>query len=500
MEPHMTVSYNYAYVKLLFGHRLLSYTSNQDEWVSMNKQQVHQYVLEQISGTATGRQEAKKLLVYSFAVAAAAAVIVLATDPTNTTVIVLAISTLFAGIPFGVASQRITLGMSLSRKQLRLTRFLIGKKGYLSPKDHVMHDHADLFAIASNLVCHDKFLAPGSSAAAWHTYGLLHDSPSIAAYTGWYGDNQPVIFLYGDVKELTALTTDVWDLGHIRTMTKTDHERFAQTAAGWKRQQLLPIALAYAPLPPSADPAQMTISDLAKNCTLLGAIGVTGSLGEDQQVVIAPAEAVRRATAAQVVITLSLVFYAGLSAIFAQVFNQAPVMQAVHLIVFSLFLSPLLLAVYSWDRPPKVSRKQPFASLLWASILIAVISFGAVLLYRYSVSSLNVTNQLLVESSMSAVGVLTLGLCLLAQLIASRTSGKLVFKPAYNPLFLLACSSGLLLVLIAAYTTGPVLLGGAMLAIGASLTFCAVHELKTYADRHHTREHIVELLKNVAPH
>lgn len=460
----------------------------------MNQRHVHQYVLEQITGTAKARQEARKLLVSCFVVSTVIAVGIFATGPTNSSVLALAIATLIAGIPFGAAAQRVTLGLSLSREQLQLKRFLIGKKGYVNPKNHVLHDHADLFAIASNLVCYEKFLAPASSAAAWHTYGVLTDAPTIAACIGWYGDNKPVVFLYGGHRELVELTTDVWDLGHVRSKGESDVERFNQTAAGWKRQQLIPLALAYAPLPASADPNKLSTQDVAGNCILLGGLGVTGSLGNEQAVAISPSQAVKRSTAAQAVITLSLVFYTAFSVIVAQLLGQPPAVLAIHLLVFSLFISPLLLAVYSWDRTPKAARKLSPSSLVWASMLIAGLSLGSTLLYRYSINSLDTLYRPLVQSSIAAVGILTLGLCMLLQLIVSRTSGRLVFKAGYNPLFLLASASSLLVVLIIAYATGPLLLGGSLLAIGATLVFGVLHEIKAYADRHHTRDHILELL------
>lgn len=457
-------------------------------------------MLEQITGATKARQEAKKLLLSCFAVSVAVAGGIFVTGPTTSSVIALAVGTLFAGIPFGILAQRVTLSLSLSREQLRLKRFLIGKKGYVGPKNHVLHDHADLFAIASNLVCYEKFLAPASSAAAWHTYGVLTNAPAVAACIGWYGDNQPVVFMYGGHQELVELATDVWDLGHVRRKGKGDVERFSQTAAGWKHQQLIPVALAYAPLPANADPSKLSTHELAGNCILLGAVGVTGSLGNEQTIAISPDQAVKRSTSAQAVITLSLVFYAGLSVFTARSLDQPPTLQAIHLFVFNLFLSPLLLAVYSWDRPSKAARKRSFSNLAWTSLLIACLGLGSALLYRSSISSLDTAHQPIIQSSIAAVGILTFGLCLLLQLAISRTSGKFVFRAGYNPLFLLASASSLLVILIVAYGTGPLLLGGSLLAIGASLLFCVIHEIKAYADRHHTRDHLVELLKTSTLH
>lgn len=465
----------------------------------MNKRQVHQYVLEHIAGSLKARADSRPVLGIVLGISVVGSIIVWLSGTDSNPTTGLAICTLLSGLPLGVIAQRNTLRIALSRESLRLKRFLIGNKGYVAPKDHVLHQHADLFAIAANLVCQEPYFAPQSNAAAWHTYSVISDMPGIAAYVGWYGNNtQPLVFLFGDLAELTELSTDLWDLGHVRKFTAGDTQRFTETARGWKRQQLLTVGLAYATLPKTADPTNLTTNDLQENCVLLGALGLESNRGYQQNIPLNPTASVALATKLQATASLALVFISVLSSMASRLFGVPVAINMLLLLTVSVFITPLLFAVFSWDQATKrknVSHSS-IATLMWNGLALAVISYGTYVLYLYWQNAPGAAHGSAAHQTGAAITVLTFGLCMLIHVSLNRlnTKQKLTLSLA-NPLFLLAWSSSFLLILIVSYGTGPLLLGGIVLAIGAALFYGSIHELKSYADRHHSREHILELLK-----
>lgn len=463
----------------------------------MNPERTHRYVLEYVTGAAHTKSELNRLLAYGFAAAAAGSLIVLVTDGTaSDRSLGLAAGLLLAGIPLGPLLQRLTLRIAISRDSLRLRRFMIGRKGYIAPKNHVMHEHADLFAAACNLVCHEPFLAPGSSAAAWHTFEPVVGLPGVAACIGWFGDSaQPTIFLYGDLAGLLGVTNDIWDLGHIRKFTALDKKTYVDTAAGWKRQQLIPAALASAPMPAHADPHRLTSQDINGNVTLLGAVGLEGSRGLGASFPISPAGVLRDGTMNSLAVTAALVTAVGLSAISQWLLGIPPFLTFSQIVIFKFVIEPLLVIAFNWDRAMKhVPEPAGMAArAAWGGSIIGTLSLLSYLLYGYLDKGLALETGSLSQRSAAAVAVLSFGLGLLLRIVLERRGRSRLQD--HNPLFALAWASGLLLVLLLAYLTGPILLSGLGLAISAACGYGLLHELQGYAERHHSREHILELLK-----
>jgi len=461
---------------------------------------IHQYVLEQLTGSIEARRNTMRQLRILFGMSVVSALVVFLVNPSSSLHIGLAVSLLIGSAPFGVIAQRLTLKFVVARENLHLARFLIGKKGYVAPKDHVLHENADLFSIAANLVCQEPFLSPTNNAAAWHTFGTLTNIPDVAVYTGWFGNSsQPCAFLYGEVDALLDLSHDIWDLGHVRKITDSDKQRFNQTAAGWKRQQLVPVGLAYATLPAKIDPNSISSDDISGHTILLGSLGVEGSLGTANFLPLAPSQSIIRANLAQATITLSLALLSIVSVLGDTIFGLPISVHPLHILAFGIFLSPLLLAVYSWDRaikPSKFHKSPSLGDSMWNATIITGISYGMYALYLYWQGSLTPASGSLLQQSGSAIMLLTFGLCLLLHLALSRVVIQKIEKPTHNPLFVLAWTSSLLIVLILSYGSGPLLVSGGLIAIGATLLFGSIHEIRAHGNRHHTRDHIVELLKS----
>lgn len=463
----------------------------------MNPERTHRYVLEHVTGSRRAKADTNRLLTYGFAVGGAGAIVVLAADGTASgRAVSLAAALLLAGVPLGPLLQRLMLKIAISRDSLRLRRFMIGRKGYVAPKNHVMHEHADLFSAACNLVCHEPFLTPSGSAAAWHTYEPVVGVPGVAACIGWFGDSaQPTVFLYGDLGGLLESSDEIWDLGHIRKFTALDKKTYVDTAAGWKRQQLIPVALASAPLPAHADPRQLTAQDISGNVTLLGAVGLEGSRGHGASFPISPAGALRAGGVNSLAFTAALTAAVSLSAVSQWLFGIPHFLTFSHILILKFVIEPLLIIAFNWDRAQKhVSKPADMAArAVWGGSIIGALSLGSYLLFGYLDKGLAFESGSLAQRSAAAVAILSLGLGLLLRSMLERRGRSRLQD--HNPLFALAVASGLLLVLLLAYLTGPILLSGLSLAIGVVAGYGIVNELQAYAERHHGREHILELLK-----
>lgn len=454
----------------------------------MNQKQAHHVVLEQLTGLSQIMPRLHTQLVTGAALALAAGAAILASGASDAPTLNLAIGVAIAGVPIGALIQRLTLRASLSREQLRLKRFMIGKKGYIAPKKAVPHHEADLFSVACSLVCTEPNLSPNSSAAAWHSFGLT-DKPEVAACSGWYGnDSQQTVFLYGDLPTLLDVCEDIWDLGHVRRLAETDIERYKQTAAAWKRQGLTPVALAYAPLADTVDPQHVELHKLQPHCSLLGMVGLSGSRGLGDTYSLDSGGAAQTAAHVSLVSTAAIAALAVGSVLANQLFQTPIGVGLSQILGLKLFVEPIVLASLSWDGRQKLVRqtKQTVRMAILTGLMIAATAYATLLGYNYL--QRNLPNGIRMQSA-GAISLLTLGTCLLAYMWWAR-------QRTLNPLYALALTSGLLGVLIAAYATGPLLITELFVGVGAGLVFLLLLELYAYGERHHSREHILELLKS----
>lgn len=452
----------------------------------MNQNHVHQIVLEHLTGLTRVLPRLRSQMITGVSIAVAAAAILLASGLSEASYVSLAVGVIIAGLPVGVFAQRLTLRVSLAREQLRLQRFMIGKKGYIAPKSPVKNHDADLFSVATSLVCSEPHLSTNNSAAAWHSFTLT-DSSSVAACSGWYGnDAQQSVFLYGDPKVVISNCMELWDLGHTRRLTDTDIENFSKTISAWKRIGLIPIALGYAPLPDDSDPMNVELHKLRPHASLLGIIGVSGSRGLGDTYSLNSSQNAESAMHLSLVICVTIAALSVGSVIANRIFNLPIGVTLGQIIALKLFVEPILLSSLSWDGHRKLSG--PTVGLtrtsIKAGLVLAAISYLGLIGYEFTRNTTEITRL----QAASALSILILGLCLLAYTWWTR-------QRAENPLFVLALASGLLGVLIIAYATGPLLITELIIGIGISVAFLLMLELYSYSERHHSRQYILDLLK-----
>ena len=458
----------------------------------MNPKQAHYLVLEQLTGLSHALPTMRTRLATGAAAALAAGAAILATGVTSSDAVSLAIGVVLAGVPFGVFLQRLTLKTSLAREQLRLTRFMIGKKGYIAPKNPVRHHEADLFSIACSLVCAEPHLSPNNSAAAWHYFSMT-DKAGVAGCSGWYGtDSRETVFLYGDTQVLLDTCEDIWDLGHIRKLSEADIQRYKTTAAVWKRAGLLPVVLAYAPLQNDIDPQHIELLKLRPHSSLLGMVGLSGSRG------LGDTYDLDASATAQTAVHISLVNTVAITAlsvgsVLANQLLQTPIgITLGQILGLKLFVEPIVLASLSWDGRYRTARRisHTLRSAMLAGLTIAGAAYAALVGYDRLQYALPASTRL---QTGAAISLLTLGTCMLVYMwwIRPRT---------VNPLYILAMCSGLLGILIAAYATGPLLAAELFMGIGVGVVFLLVLELYSYSERHHSRDHILELIRSSTSH
>lgn len=458
----------------------------------MNPKQAHYLVLEQLTGLSHALPRMRTKLSTGAAAAIAAGAVILATGVTSSDAVSLAIGVMLAGVPFGVFLQRITLKTSLAREQLRLARFMIGKKGYIAPKEPVRHQEADLFSVACSLVCAEPHLSPNSSAAAWHYFSMT-DNAGVAGCSGWYGtDGRETVFLYGDPHVLLQTCEDIWDLGHSRRLSETDIQRYKTTISAWKRAGLLPVALAYAPLQNDIDPQHIELQRLRPHSSLLGMVGLSGSRGLGDTYDLDASAAARTAAHISFVNTVAIAALAVGSVLANQLFQTPIGITLGQILGLKLFVEPIVLASLSWDGHQKTARRSghTLRSAMLAGLTIAVAAYTALIGYDRLQHALPAGTRL---QTGAAISLLTLGMCMLVYMwwVRPRTM---------NPLYILAMCSGLLGILIAAYATGPLLAAELFTGIGVGLVFLFVLELYSYSERHHSRDHILELIRSSASH
>ncbi len=117
---------------------------------------------------------------------------------------------------------------------------------------------------------------------------------------------------------------------------------------------------------------------------------------------------------------------------------------------------------------------------------------------RHSLGITTIAPGSIAHHGAAALVLLSLGACLLIDIIMYRSNGKTLTRyQLYNPLFLLGCASAVLALLAGAYAIGPLAADDLWFGGVAAAAYIAIRTLQQYANTHHTRDHILELLKEI---
>lgn len=468
----------------------------------MNQNHVHQYVLEHVARLPAPMKRANRLSAkiagFAFVLATAIVVITIINPGNFERDLRIALAVLIAGFPFGVLAQRFTARSALHRKNLLIRQFLIGKRTYLVPEHSKLDHELDIFAAASSLVGTASALETTRHAAAWHTYRTAEEKPGVAICLGWFGHNsQPYAFMYGETKHIVEHAAELWDIGHIRPMYATDTEMFMNTAAAWRKQGSLPVAVAFAPLPADTELQSVNIKDIERHLTLLGLLRLEPTRDRHttftQQLKSAAGTAAAVQSIAAWTLFIQLLF--GLAA--SAIWSVPMLVSLAHAVIVSMALLPLLLSSISWDAvrhrtAAAVSRQSGDA--LQASLLISAAVYVQYLAFLGRNNLSTIAEGSTAHQIMTAITLLTIGGCLIFEVLVRNFRSFTSGLKNINPFFVLAAAGSVLILLVAAFAMGP-LLGRDLLYVGGSvLAYAGIRMLIAHAHEHHSRDSIIELL------
>lgn len=175
------------------------------------------------------------------------------------------------------------------------------------------------------------------------------------------------------------------------------------------------------------------------------------------------------------------------------------------------------IAALGWDKSENEIMKQPprrisdhilnpksIVDLLWCGLLIGGFAFINYLLFywRNGVAGANVDTGSLMHMKATAMTYLTIVLCQLFNILQRRSSRGLFARyQLHNKQLWLALAFSLFCVaniiynpVIAPYFgAGPLTIIDWLFAIGAAGLFVLIREIQRYGDKHHHRDHVVEL-------
>lgn len=470
----------------------------------MNQHHVHRYVFEHITGVPAALKFSNRLAGISAAVASIATFVVivfsLVTNRNFEGNMQLALAFLLSGFPFAILAQRYTLRAALDRKNLRLARFLIGKKEYAVPKNRVLNHDLDVFAAAANMVCNAPALEPAKHAAAWHTYRVFEEIPGVAVAIGWFGSGgQPYAFLYGDHKKLAAEASETWDLGHVRKKSEADTLRLENTANAWRRTAGIPVAIAYAPLSGDTNPDTLSMADIKSSITLLGLLNIQSTREPGVTITPQPAQGVRTTAQIGFITAATLAMLLGTSFAIGVTAMETP-LYLLHTGILAMILMPILTSSMTWDQFKLTGRPTAFSKvlpdMLFASSLLTVITcvqYGWYL--ERHTGALRIPSGTVFSQGALALAFGTLAACLIIEAILQRGGSTWWNTSKWNnPFFLLSVASALLLLIIGMYTTGPVINTDLSYLAGAGILYLLLRSIVLHAETNHSRDHILALL------
>jgi Ca2+-transporting ATPase len=93
-------------------------------------------------------------------------------------------------------------------------------------------------------------------------------------------DGQLYVFMQGSVESVLAVSSELWDHGHVRRFTAKDHSFYAEKQQALADDSLHTVACAYRVLPKSFDPRKHSRQEVEQNMIFLGLIGLEEPLRE----------------------------------------------------------------------------------------------------------------------------------------------------------------------------------------------------------------------------
>jgi magnesium-transporting ATPase (P-type) len=246
----------------------------------------------------------------------------------------------------------------------------------------------------------------------------------------------------------------------------------------------------------------MTDEAITRNLTVLGLVDLDGTREYGRSFPIDPAASLRTGARAGLSSTLAVVFAGLASYIGVVLLSLPPAIGVLQIIVFKLAVEIPPIVSLAWDNAGSAGKTPPANRFLydsaWTGLLISVLAMANYAFYftRHNFEITSVAASSNAHRGAMATVLLSAALCQMANIVLQRNHGRVLSRyQLYNPLFILGLSSAVLALLIGTYATGPLVASDIWASLAAAALFASIRKLQAYADSHHTREHILELLK-----
>lgn len=457
--------------------------------VSMGGSSSHYSVIEHITGAAKAKQTIHKLLMPTAGMVAlsgsAVFIYALLTGLSSERLANLGLGLVATAIPVAALLQQIALRLVFTKRGLRITKFYIGRREHKTASIDFADPDNLLLSTAAWQIAWDpvldqaQILQTSSSHAVEMPTGLV-------AYSVTVDDHKPVhTYIYGDIESVIMQANDIWDFGHVRTLAEADRERLRTAAKTFMKHSGIPVCLAYAPKSDSS------------NLTVIGIANVEVTPGLHHIFAISPAHSLRRGAYITSTLLFSLLVFAIFNLLAAAVFSVPIALGFWQLVALAGLLPTVPLITMLWDPATDLRAKQPALRYInKLALLIASLGFASFLTHLAVVGTMYTsTIRPSTLRAASATTVLSIGLCMLLHLVLSRTDGVVVSRyHVANPLFWLGLLGAAILLLTVVVASGPLTGFGLLISACAGLLYIAVRVITAYANKHHTREHILELL------
>lgn len=484
---------------------------------------LHRYVLEAATGLPQAQAESKRMIRFgvgaSLVFALTLPVLAKATGNSLDTAVRLGIGLTVAGLPFSIWGLNYALRVSLEKENLRLKRMMIGRRIYHMssdrklllgeggmPVDTDFYKDAGLFGTACSLAIDEPALLPTGGLGAWHYFRTFDEFPGSAVGFNSYGPGgRTYAFVYGPPKILLSKAADLWDLGYVRKLSETDIRLFRKTLSAWNRRPGTILAFAYAPLPAGSDPQTLTAEEIAGSLAFLGLADLDGTREYGRSFPIEPAASLLIGARAGLSSTMAVLFAGLVSYLGVILLSLPPYIGILQILILKLAVEIPPIVSLAWDNAGSASNARPKTDRflndgVWTGLLISGLALANYVFYfirhNFEITSVEFSSN--AHRGAMATVLLSIALCLLINIVLMRNKGRVLSRfQLYNPLFILGLSSAILALLIGTYATGPLTASDIWASLAAALTYVSIRKLQAYADTHHTREHILELLKTV---
>jgi len=348
---------------------------------------------------------------------------------------------------------------------------------------------------AISLLVDEPLLRPLHAGAAWQYFGSTKNGHGFGITT-FGGQQKNYAFIYGPAQTLLSEAEDIWDFGFVRAKTATDVKSITSSLSSGK--STADIAFAYAQLPPGTEPQNLNIANLKNSLTLLGTAKIKTLANLKNYVVTSTASPKNIATQSALVSALSLCLFVVFSYIFSILTNAPLAISVASVLLFKFGLETLLFSSIVWDKTLRKFNNQNTRKLIGQSttgaINIAIIAMVNYWLYFYRHGfGLDGANHTTAHNGALAITLMTFGIYVIVVNVATRAS-QISWRGSENPRYTIACMLAALLVVAAAYATGPLVIQDLLFAGLTVACFSFIKLLANYAARNHTRGAVLKML------